>query len=48
LGYDGKIEWQQTTDGLIVMLPEHKVSEYTGCLKITGSGLTKAPYTAMP
>ena len=29
LGYDGKIDWKQTAEGLIVTLPEKKVSEYT-------------------
>jgi alpha-L-fucosidase len=46
LGYNGKIEWQQTADGLTVTLPEQKVSEYTAALKITGSALTNVPYTA--
>jgi alpha-L-fucosidase len=45
LGYDGKVEWQQTADGLTVMLPEQKVSEYTAALKITGSALTNVPYS---
>ena len=40
LGYDGKLDWQQTADGLTVTLPEQKVSEYTAALKITGSKLT--------
>lgn len=44
LGYDGKIEWRQTADGLTVTLPEQKVSEYTAALKITGSALTNVPY----
>jgi alpha-L-fucosidase len=46
LGYNDKIEWQQTADGLTVTLPEQKVSEYTTALKITGSALTNVPYTA--
>ncbi len=46
LGYDGKIEWQQTAEGLTVTVPEQKVSEYTAALKITGSALTNVPYTA--
>ena len=40
LGYDGKLEWKQTADGLVVTLPAQKVSEYTAALKITGTDLT--------
>ena len=29
LGYDGQLAWKQTAEGLIVTLPEKKVSEYT-------------------
>jgi alpha-L-fucosidase/alpha-L-arabinofuranosidase len=47
LGYDGKLDWRQTTDGLTVTLPEQKVSEYTAALKITGSNLTNVPYAAI-
>ncbi len=39
LGYDGQITWKQTAEGLIVTLPEKKVSEYTAGLKIIGSEL---------
>jgi alpha-L-fucosidase len=39
LGYDGALTWKQTADGLIVTLPEKKVSEYTTGLKITGTDL---------
>jgi alpha-L-fucosidase len=46
LGYNGKIEWQQTPDGLTVTLPEQKVSEYTAALKIEGSALTNVPFVA--
>jgi len=45
LGYDGKLQWKQTADGLFVTMPEKKVSEYTAALKITGSSLTNVPYT---
>jgi alpha-L-fucosidase len=45
LGYSGKVDWQQTPDGLVVTLPEKKVSDYTVALKITGSALTNMPYT---
>ena len=43
LGYDGKIEWNQTAEGLIVTLPPKKVSEYTCGLKITGTDLKPVP-----
>jgi len=46
LGYDGKLDWQQTAEGLTVTLPEQKVSEHTAALKITGSALTNVPYVA--
>jgi alpha-L-fucosidase len=39
LGYDGKVEWQQTAEGLVVTLPEQKVSEYTCAIRITGTDL---------
>ena len=39
LGYNGKVEWQQTPEGLVVTLPEQKVSEYTCAVKITGTDL---------
>jgi alpha-L-fucosidase len=39
LGYDGKVDWQQNAEGLVVTLPEQKVSEYTCALKITGTDL---------
>jgi alpha-L-fucosidase len=41
LGYKGKINWEQTAEGLTVTLPERKTSEYTAALKITGSALTR-------
>ena len=47
LGYDGKLDWRQTTEGLFVTLPDKKVSEYTAALKITGTGLTNVPF-ALP
>jgi alpha-L-fucosidase len=47
LGYSGKLDWQQTAEGLTVALPEQKVSEYTAALKITGSGLTNVPFTPL-
>ena len=39
LGYDGKIDWTQTADGLVVTLPAKKVSEYTTALKIIATDL---------
>ncbi|MGA2255167.1 MAG: alpha-L-fucosidase, partial [Thermoguttaceae bacterium] len=39
LGYDGQLTWKQTAEGLIVTLPEKKVSEYTTGLKIIGTEL---------
>ena len=42
LGYDGKLEWQQSADGLSVTLPDKKVSEFTAALRITGSNLQNA------
>jgi alpha-L-fucosidase len=47
LGYHGKLNWQQTAEGLLVNLPGQKVSEYTAALKIIGSGLTNMPF-ALP
>ena len=46
LGYDGKLAWKQTADGLIVTLPEKKVSEYTTGLKIIGTELKPVSVTA--
>jgi alpha-L-fucosidase len=47
LGYHGRLDWQQTAQGLLVTLPEKKVSEYTAALKITGTALTNVPF-ALP
>ena len=43
LGYDGKIEWTQTPEALVVTLPEKKVSELTVGLKIIGTNLKNMP-----
>ena len=43
LGYNGKLSWQQTVEGLIVTLPAEKPSPYTVGLKITGAGLKPVP-----
>ena len=45
LGYDGKVDWKQTPDGLTVTLPGKKVSEFSAALKITGTVLTNVPFT---
>jgi len=45
LGYDGKLAWKQTPDGLVVTLPEKKVSEYTTALKIIGTNLKPVSFT---
>jgi alpha-L-fucosidase len=45
LGFDGKVEWQQTPEGLVVTLPDKKISEYTAALKITGENLKNIPFT---
>ncbi len=39
LGYEGKLEWKQTADGLVVTLPAELPSKYTVALKITGTDL---------
>ena len=39
LGYRGKIDWTQTTNGLVVTVPAQQVSPYTAALKITGTDL---------
>jgi len=39
LGYDGKVQWTQSADGLVVTLPEKQISPYTVALKITGTEL---------
>jgi len=39
LGYNRKVDWQQTAEGLVVTLPAQKVSEYTCALKIVGTDL---------
>ncbi len=43
LGYRGKLDWMQTTNGLMVKLPPQKLSPYTCALKITGRNLKPAP-----
>ena len=48
LGYDGKVAWKQTAEGLIVTLPEKKVSEFTTGLKIIGTQLKPVSLPATP
>jgi alpha-L-fucosidase len=48
LGYDGKVEWTQTTNGLAVTLPDKQVSEFTCSLKITGTDLKPVQAAAAP
>lgn len=36
LGYDGKLEWEQTADGLVVELPEKAPCDYAVTLRISG------------
>lgn len=43
LGYEGKLDWKQTPEGLLVTLPAKKVSEFTAALKITGTELKNVP-----
>jgi len=44
LGATGNLRWTQTDSGLVVRLPEKRVSEYTTALKITGSDLRPVPF----
>jgi alpha-L-fucosidase len=38
LGHDGSLQWQQTADGLEVVLPSRPPCEYAFALKITKQG----------
>ncbi|MBI5388211.1 MAG: alpha-L-fucosidase [Verrucomicrobia bacterium] len=44
LGFKGKLDFTQTPDGLVVKLPDQKVSDYTAALKITGTALQPVPF----
>jgi alpha-L-fucosidase len=46
LGYDGKLDWNHTAEGLVVTLPEKKVSKYTAGLKIIGTELKPVSFAA--
>ena len=39
LGYTGELNWKQTEDGLVVVLPDTKICDYTAALRIEGSNL---------
>ena len=39
LGFDGKVDWQQTSAGLEVTLPEKVISPYSTALEIVGANL---------
>jgi alpha-L-fucosidase len=43
LGCHDKLDWQQTSDGLVVNLPARKPCAFAYCLKITGENLKAAP-----
>ena len=43
LGHDGKVEWTQTAEGLVVTLPAAKTSDIACALKIAGEGLKPVP-----
>jgi alpha-L-fucosidase len=43
LGYKGKLKFTQSSEGLMVELPDKKISDLTCSLKITGSYLKPAP-----
>ncbi len=34
LGYDGKLEWSQDEQGLVVVMPDRKPCDYASALKI--------------
>ena len=44
LGSNAKLDWKQSADGLVVTLPEQKVSEFTVGLKISGTDLKAVPF----
>jgi alpha-L-fucosidase len=43
LGYTGKLNFEQTPDGLAVELPSQKLGDLTCALRITGDNLQQAP-----
>jgi alpha-L-fucosidase len=46
-GIDGKPEWRQSAEGLLVTLPKDRISEFTVGVKITGTDLTNTPVEAV-
>ena len=46
LGYKGKLKFEQTSEALVVELPDKKLSDLTCSLRITGSDLKPAPALA--
>ena len=47
LGSNGRVQWKQTEEGLIVTLPPKKVSEFTAGLRIKGTHLQNVPIVVM-
>ena len=43
LGHAGDLKWQQGPEGLVVGLPDKKISEFTTALRITGDDLQAIP-----
>jgi alpha-L-fucosidase len=43
LGHIGKLDWAQTEEGLMVMMPSQKPCEHVFTLKIAGSDLKPSP-----
>jgi alpha-L-fucosidase len=39
LGQEGKVEWTQTAEALVIKVPLNKISEYTCAVRITGNDL---------
>ena len=39
LGHDGRVDWKQTPEGLLVTLPANKISPFTAALRVEGEGL---------
>jgi len=46
LGYNGKVQWKQTTEGLVLTLPLQRISEFTAALRITGTALRNISFTS--
>jgi alpha-L-fucosidase len=40
LGHSGKLDWKQSTEGLVVTLPARRPCEHAFAFEITGEGLT--------